>query len=186
MQCGWRDSNPHGQGHRHLKPARLPIPPHPRGVGRLKQRGIRAMSDAVHLVEAGQPGLEPGTSGFGDRRYHQLSYWPGAQTLSVRSGSDASYALDMGRAGDRTRTGTKSLEGSCAAVTPRPRGAQMIGAARCPMPRHRARPTEAGAVCSTLSASGGCKGVEGGDQDQRGCDGGEIGASPDARSVWAV
>ena len=79
MQCGWRDSKPHGQGHRHLKPARLPIPPHPRGVGRLKQRGIRAMSDAVHLVEAGQPGLEPGTSGFGDRRYHQLSYWPGAR-----------------------------------------------------------------------------------------------------------
>src|SRR3954465_1687510 len=26
------------------------------------------------------------------------------------------------RAGDRTRTGTESLEGSCATVTPRPRG----------------------------------------------------------------
>lgn len=25
---------------------------------------------------AGQPGLEPGTCGFGDRRYHQLSYCP--------------------------------------------------------------------------------------------------------------
>ena len=32
--CGRRDSNPHGQGHRHLKPARLPVPPRP-------QRGQR-------------------------------------------------------------------------------------------------------------------------------------------------
>ncbi len=34
---------------------------------------------------AGQPGLEPGTSGFGDRRYHQLSYCPiGASMLADR------------------------------------------------------------------------------------------------------
>src|SRR3954468_16446147 len=31
------------------------------------------------------------------------------------------------RAGDRTRTGTKSLEGSCATVTPRPRGWSSLG-----------------------------------------------------------
>jgi hypothetical protein len=39
------------------------------------------------LTGAGQPGLEPGTSGFGDRRYHQLSYCPGAAIVApdVRS-----------------------------------------------------------------------------------------------------
>src|SRR5437763_2316136 len=33
-------------------------------------------------------------------------------------------------AGDRTRTGTESLEGSCATVTPRPRGSRSLAAGR--------------------------------------------------------
>ncbi len=38
--------------------------------------------------------------------------------------SDAGIGPGVGRAGDRTRTGTKALEGPCATVTPRPRDRQ--------------------------------------------------------------
>jgi hypothetical protein len=37
--CGWRDLNSHVRGHRNLSPARLPIPPHPRGPRVPEARG---------------------------------------------------------------------------------------------------------------------------------------------------
>src|SRR3954452_15664283 len=48
-------------------------------------------------------------------------------------GSRATKSPRLGcpEAGDRTRTGTESLEGSCASVTPRPRNATSLGPRLC-------------------------------------------------------
>jgi hypothetical protein len=44
--------------------------------------------DEYRLAAAGQPGLEPGTSGFGDRRFHQLSYCPMSPIVAYPPASD--------------------------------------------------------------------------------------------------
>ena len=62
LRCGREDSNLHGQGHRLLRPARLPVPPRPR-VGEVSYAYAVAVAQ---LVVA--PGCGPGGRGFESHR----------------------------------------------------------------------------------------------------------------------
>ena len=61
-RCGREDSNLHGQGHRLLRPARLPVPPHPR----VREVSYDHAVAVAQLVVA--PGCGPGGRGFKSHR----------------------------------------------------------------------------------------------------------------------
>ena len=113
-KCGREDSNLHGQGHRLLRPARLPVPPRPR-VGEVSYD--RNAVAVAQLVVA--PGCGPGGRGFESRRSPSRSR--------------------CARSASRRPSASSARPSSCAAARTRSTGPQSI----CGRPQQAGRPLAA-------------------------------------------